>query len=155
MFYVKDENGNLTFPYSKEELRFNQTVSFPVEISDEIAAQYNVFPVTKTDEPAFDVATEDVVMGVEKIDVDYVQTWIVSRISDEEIQNRLNNKIMEIRNARNNLLARNIDCISPLWWEALTPEQQTSLRVYRQALLDISNQDGFPWNVTWPERPNF
>jgi len=24
---------------------------------------------------------------------------------------------------------------------------------YRQALRDITAQDGFPWNVTWPEKP--
>jgi hypothetical protein len=31
---------------------------------------------------------------------------------------------------------------------------QTAWATYRQALRDLPAQEGFPWNVTWPEAPN-
>lgn len=33
------------------------------------------------------------------------------------------------------------------------PVDQTVWAVYRQALRDISSQDGFPWTITWPTQP--
>lgn len=33
------------------------------------------------------------------------------------------------------------------------PVDQAAWATYRQALRDISGQDGFPWTVTWPEMP--
>lgn len=33
------------------------------------------------------------------------------------------------------------------------PVDQTVWAAYRQALRDISSQDGFPWTITWPTQP--
>lgn len=33
------------------------------------------------------------------------------------------------------------------------PVDQAAWAAYRQALRDITAQDGFPWTVTWPEQP--
>ena len=35
----------------------------------------------------------------------------------------------------------------------LTEEEKTAWTKYRQAVRDVNNQDGFPENVTWPEKP--
>ncbi len=35
----------------------------------------------------------------------------------------------------------------------LSNELQTQYREYRQALRDIPQQEGFPYNITWPEKP--
>ena len=35
-------------------------------------------------------------------------------------------------------------------FDALTPDQQQALLDYRQELLDITDQEGFPDNVIWP-----
>lgn len=40
-----------------------------------------------------------------------------------------------------------------LRWAALTAEQQQAWADYRQALLDIPQQSGFPHNVVWPVKP--
>ena len=32
-------------------------------------------------------------------------------------------------------------------------EVSTAWATYRQALRDVPSQEGFPWNVTWPETP--
>lgn len=33
------------------------------------------------------------------------------------------------------------------------PVDQEAWATYRQALRDITDQQGFPWNVTWPSKP--
>ena len=54
----------------------------------------------------------------------------------------------EVRNKRNKLLA---ECD----WTQLpdAPVDQTAWAAYRQALRDITDQEGFPANVTWPVKP--
>ena len=60
-------------------------------------------------------------------------------------------KIREQRDAR----LRNVDEIAsnPLRWGSLSSEQQEDLADYRQALLDVPQQDEFPWSVQWPTKP--
>ena len=33
------------------------------------------------------------------------------------------------------------------------PVDQAAWAAYRQALRDITNQEGFPWTITWPSQP--
>ena len=42
---------------------------------------------------------------------------------------------------------------NPLRWATLSAEQQDAWAVYRQALLDVPQQDGFPNEVVWPVKP--
>lgn len=53
-----------------------------------------------------------------------------------------------IRRSRNQML-------SETDWTQLedSPVNKTVWATYRQALRDISTQDGFPWTVQWPEKP--
>jgi len=60
---------------------------------------------------------------------------------------------VKIRNERDRLLIDYVDLINPIRWEMLDDEQKQALRDYRQALLDVPSQEGFPWNVEWPENP--
>ena len=59
-----------------------------------------------------------------------------------------------IRNQREHLLAT-IDKINPIWYSTLTYEQQQDLITYRQALLDVPQQSGFPQSITWPIQPDW
>jgi len=43
---------------------------------------------------------------------------------------------------------------NPLRWAELTPAQQTELATYRQALLDVPQQSGFPTAINWPVLPD-
>lgn len=56
---------------------------------------------------------------------------------------------------RNELLMYVVDPLvtNPLRWADLAPEKQAEWTAYRRALLDITEQAGFPHNVTWPEQP--
>jgi hypothetical protein len=40
-----------------------------------------------------------------------------------------------------------------LYWESLTQEQRDERIAYRQALLDVPEQDGFPYTVVWADLP--
>ena len=42
---------------------------------------------------------------------------------------------------------------NPLRWATLSVEQQNAWAVYRQALLDVPQQAGFPNDVVWPVKP--
>jgi len=41
-----------------------------------------------------------------------------------------------------------------LRWASLSAEQQAGWAAYRQSLLDVPQQAGFPSDVTWPEEPS-
>ncbi len=57
----------------------------------------------------------------------------------------------EVRAKRDNLLKETVDSVNPMRWEALTELQKDAWRAYRQALLDVPQQEGFPTNIVWPE----
>lgn len=69
---------------------------------------------------------------------------------DEEALN--NEVISSVRLQRDALLSETdkfmtIDC-------PISDEDRNALRVYRQALRDVPQQEGFPDNVVWPEKPS-
>ena len=60
-----------------------------------------------------------------------------------------------VRAERDMKLATEVDPIAgnALRWASLTAEQQQAWADYRQALLDIPKQSGFPTDVVWPVKP--
>jgi hypothetical protein len=70
------------------------------------------------------------------------KTWIVDTLQT----------IRCARQYRSKLLAT-IDRINPVWHNSLTTEQQTDLVAYRQQLLDVPQQTGFPTSIEWPAKP--
>jgi hypothetical protein len=61
----------------------------------------------------------------------------------------------KVREERNNRLVLHVDKLNSPRWESFTEEQQQQWRTYRQDLLDITEQEGFPENVIWPETPSY
>jgi hypothetical protein len=59
-----------------------------------------------------------------------------------------------LRTERNNLLTA-VDRVNPVWFNSLTTQQQTELAEYRQALLAVPQQSGFPSQVNWPAKPTW
>jgi len=59
-----------------------------------------------------------------------------------------------VRKHRDNLLVE-LDAVvgNPLRWAAMAAEEQTGWSTYRQALLDVPQQEGFPLAVVWPKNP--
>ena len=60
----------------------------------------------------------------------------------------------QLREKRGELLIE-VDAIAgnALRWATLSAEQQNAWAVYRQALLDVPQQAGFPNDVVWPVKP--
>lgn len=60
-----------------------------------------------------------------------------------------------VRIKRDSLLASEVDPIASnaLRWGSLSDAQKQSWADYRQALLDIPQQEGFPHSVVWPDKP--
>jgi len=60
----------------------------------------------------------------------------------------------QLREERDGLLLE-VDAIvgNALRWGSLSAEQQNVWAVYRQALLDVPQQAGFPNDVVWPVKP--
>ncbi|MGH0053809.1 MAG: phage tail assembly chaperone [Sphaerochaetaceae bacterium] len=60
----------------------------------------------------------------------------------------------ESRERRDSLLQSVVDAMNPIRWELLSEEQKQVWREYRQALLDVPEQEGFPMDIQWPENPD-
>jgi hypothetical protein len=67
--------------------------------------------------------------------------------------------VLNIADAVSSVLTRRTQCLSaidrinPLWWNSMTQSQQDEVAQYRQALLDITSQPGYPTTVEWPQKP--
>jgi len=138
------------YPYSVDALkRDNPTTSFPAQLSDQDLAAWSVYPVTATEPPACDPATQTCTQINPVFNNNaWVMRWEVTQASDQEIAARLQAKELEVRLERNAKLA---DCD----WTQLpdSPVDATPWAVYRQALRDVPSQAGFPWSVQWPSQP--
>ena len=58
-----------------------------------------------------------------------------------------------LRELRNKTLKDDIDSINPIRYALLTEEQRTELQTYRQQLLDVPQQAGWPKDIEWPTKP--
>ena len=63
----------------------------------------------------------------------------------------------EARYYRSQLLTEIVDPVAtnPLRWDDLSQERKDEVSAYRRALLDITDQAGFPSDIVWPEVPSF
>lgn len=150
MFYVRTApDGALEqYPYTLTDLRRqNKGTSWPKQISDEVAADFGVFPVTPAPQPA-----DDYTVNLERTAIkegsEWVEQWIETPATPEQITERTNAKAGDVRADRNQRLA---DCD----WTQLSdaPVDHVTWATYRQNLRNITAQAGFPWNVVWPTPP--
>jgi hypothetical protein len=73
---------------------------------------------------------------------------------NEEIPETYEEKCEKIRIRRNKFLVIHVDPINAVRWNSFTEEQKEKWSEYRQALLDIPEQEDFPENVVWPTIPD-
>lgn len=66
-----------------------------------------------------------------------------------------NEELAEFARARRVFLLQDVDVVvsNPLRWAGYSAEQQAVIAKYRQDLLDITDQEGFPTNIVWPQSP--
>ena len=58
---------------------------------------------------------------------------------------------LDVRLERNKLLSDTDHLIQSDY--PISDEKKQEIKVYRQALRDIPQQDGFPDNIVWPDKP--
>lgn len=144
------------YPYSIDELRkINTQVSFPENPNHDVLAKWNVFPVRGKNPPKTDYATQDCIRVNPTLHGEvWIETWEIRDLTEEEKAKRTENQAIEVRGTRDSLLQINVDNLSPVRWELLTEEKKQTVLNYRQLLLDVPQQEGFPWEVVWPEPPS-
>lgn len=76
-------------------------------------------------------------------------------LTPEEIKERDDDIVIQARLKRNKLLSE-LDMIicNPLRWASFSQAQQQAWADYRQALLDVPQQNGFPNIVDFPVKPS-
>lgn len=76
-------------------------------------------------------------------DFDYQSlTWQINLSRSQQASRQLRNSQLE-----------SVDRINPVWYNSLSADQQSELIAYRQALLAVPQQAGFPTQVEWPAKP--
>ena len=152
MLYVKAiDNTIIAYPYTQTDLiRDNPSTSFPARgISPADLADWNVFPVHFANQPVVDTLTHRVIELAPFYDgQSWIQQWDIEAISQEEIEACNARQAIAIRRDRNNRLTDSD-------WTQLAdaPVDHNAWANYRQALRDITIQDGFPLNILWPTKP--
>lgn len=148
--YAKLNNGQLQkYPYTLGMLRKdNHNVSFPKVMTDEIFAQFGVVRVTPTPRPEYD-HTKEFNVTAEQVNGAWVEKWVATDVSAEEIAQRTENQANNVRAERNQKLSESD------WTQGkdIADDVSTTWATYRQALRDIPLQAGFPWDVSWPTQP--
>jgi hypothetical protein len=78
-------------------------------------------------------------------------TWTENGWYNPEI---LPNLEKQERERRDKYLQLYVDVINAVRWESLTQQQKDAMITYRQSLLDVPQQPGFPTDINWPTPPN-
>lgn len=136
-----------TQSYSIEQLRAdNPQVSFPEHPSEALLKEYSVYPFTVKDQPSYDPMTQHTVEGsiVQDVDGSWGLSWSVESLPNDTASNN-------IRKRRDFLLSES-DWVVVKASEYAKPISSSWL-TYRQALRDVTLQEGFPYSVIWPNKP--
>jgi hypothetical protein len=150
--YIKVSGSEITYPYTLDNLRSDNTnVSFPKNLTNDILVSFHTYPIISV---AVDIDSDYEKNYVEGTPIQsgsvYVQNWIISSASVEEIQQRKEEKWTEIREIRNTLLT---ECD---WTQMndspISGSDLTNWQTYRQSLRDVTSQSN-PFEITWPTKP--
>jgi hypothetical protein len=114
--------------------------------NDEFLASNNAKKVTLL--KAHDRLTQKLVSCTPYDDGEFVSMVQVESLTADEIQAAKDSEMAQMRYRRNQLLK---DCD---WTQvADAPVNKADWAEYRQALRDVPDQAGFPWEVEWPVQP--
>lgn len=150
--YAKIENGEIIkYPYSIEDLKMdNSNVSFPLTIDEHTKFIYNMLSIQKAE--AQSDYTKNISEGLpEFIEGIWTQTWIITDATQEEIDKRLSNQWIKIRDERT--VELKLSDWTQLPDSPFTEEQKNAWRQYRQELRDITNQAN-PFEIIYPVQPS-
>ena len=132
--------------------------SFPEVLTAEILESFEVDPIFEGPQPTTTPPYEiSVRQGVKEVEGKWFTNYVVGPIfetTEEEIDYKLSidrTVASSVRQQRDKLLQETD-------WVIIKAKETGSYisvdwKEYRQALRDITLQDGFPHNIVWPEKP--
>lgn len=139
--HLKITNG-IPAKYTLGQLRRdNSNTSFPKQIPDTILESYGVYPYVIQD-VEYDRLTQTKTEGdFVKVDGEWTLFMVAEDLPLDKAEKR-------VRSMRDGLLS---ECD---WTQVADASVDKAVwATYRQALRDITDQSGFPFNVTWPTTP--
>lgn len=151
MKYVRiNEDNTVNYPYTISDLRLDYpNTSFPEIITVDVLNSFSVYTVNEVSKG--DEYTKNYEEGIPNlINSVYYQNWIVTDATQEEVQQRINNKWAETRSIRNQYLLESD-------WTQLddapfNTTKKNEWKNYRQDLRDVTTQPD-PFNIVWPTKP--
>jgi len=156
MLFIKIENGSaINNPVTEENFRqvFPKFSSGTISVEDALSVGYGLFFYEVKKSPFFYEVVEEGQI-VEKDHGRYWQTWIYREMTDEEKAKKDADVEANVRIDRDYRLKRTVDLLNPIVWDLMTEEKKQEWKDFRQALLDVSDQEGFPQYVDWPVLPS-
>lgn len=144
--YIKIINETPTLYSYSQLLMDNPQVSFPRNLSNDTLATYGLLPVNFDSRPTFDEKTQYVKESAPYQDAN--GAWKVSYTVE---QKPLSHVEEIIREERNRLLSET-DWVVTKYMERKEDIPQEWLD-YRQELRNITQQNGYPWDIIWPTNP--
>lgn len=139
---VDDKDNVIQYPYSFGNLRMDfPNISFPEDANEGTINYLGVYRVQQTERPVYDDTVNELIDAVELVNEKWVQKWIIGNLNEELAT-------MNARRKRQMLL-------SETDWMALSDNVLTEdWAAYRQALREVPQQTGFPFEVIWPVKPS-
>jgi hypothetical protein len=121
---------------------------FPVQLTETIINDFGgdvVLEGPQAQPTRYQVGFRD---GVVQIDGKWYTKYSVSDMDNDAITALDAQQAKSVRDDRTKRLS---ECD----WTQLAdaPVDKTAWATYRQALRDVTTQEGFPWSVTWPVKP--
>jgi hypothetical protein len=151
--YVKLSSGAVDqFPYTVGDLRRdNPNTSFPKNPTNDMLADWDVYPVTHLAQPDFNEATQKIVRDATPSlnGSSWELGWTVSDKTSQEIEEYNNNAAQMNRNIRDAKLAEtDFYALSDVTMSA-------AMTTYRQALRDITSHANWPHlsDSDWTTKP--
>ena len=143
--YAKIENGVVAeWPIVNLRQRLPQ-VSFAEEINNDNLPDGFVF-IPPAVVPTYETSTHSIVLSDPTfINGIWTQEYTAIPLSEEKLQQHAANTAENVRQNRDMLLSTSD------WTQvADAPVDKAAWATYRQALRDITTQDGFPYDILWP-----
>ena len=134
--------------YIDEFRRLFPNTSMPQQLSEELINEFGgdvVLEGPQAQPTRYQVGFRD---GVEQIDGKWYTKYSVADMEQEAIAAKDAEQAKSVRDQRNTKL-KDSD------WTQVTdaPVDKAAWATYRQALRDITAQEGFPWTIDWPVNP--
>jgi len=124
---------------------------FPVQLTEAIINDFGgdvVLEGPQASPTRYQVSFRD---GVEQVDGKWFTKWSVADMEQEAKDALDAQQATSVREQRNKKLAESD--WTQLQDAPLGLEQKAAWSVYRQSLRDVSTQETFPWDITWPKEP--